>query len=370
MKRKLVAAIWSRNTYMTEQGDTIATRLLKLRKAVKKAAGLLQAHAGGDAPRGIFLAPEYLFAEPVAAVGRRRRHSYTSLEGGQQRRHVDENQRDYILNMLKDLSRGEGAGLLLVPGTTAWYKAIANVNQALDLVNRAEARGIHQAGPSKSLEYDPVTNNIVPTRAQIPQIATYGWKRARLNSLVAIDKSVHDYAQKNGISDEQAQQRRDNATEARNTAYVLYGGNEVFVYDKQGDFHEVLDYDTNRRNIYIPGVKNGIFSYGGIDFGIEVCLDHAMAVLKGHHGYEAPHVHLICSAAVKVDPNSLVVKRGGVALHACCVPEFSGVWRSSTVLGNIKDCTQAAASDEYVKFLGAEDVAGAELRTYEINLEC
>lgn len=370
MKRKFVAAIWSRNTNQFNQTEDLGTRLFRLRAAVKRSAEIVTSRGMREDPQGIFLAPEYLFAEPVHAVGPRRRHSYTTGAGGQQRRHVDQATKDWILTQLKELSRREGANLLLVPGTIAWYKPLPDVKQALDIVARAHARGIGQAGPSKSLEYDPVANTWVPSRAPIPMTATHGWKLRRLNSLAVIEqpKLLHSYAQANGITDDEARQRRNNALEARNTAYVLYNGDEIFVYDKQGDFHEVLDYDANRRNIYIPGVKDGVFTRWGIKFGIEICLDHAIQALKGHHGDESPHVHLISSAAVGVDSESLVIKRGGVALHACCDKSESGVWRRTTVRGEIKECTRA--SDDYVKFLGAEDVKGAELQTYEINLDC
>ncbi len=373
MKKKLVVALWSRNTGVSNQHEGLQDRVYSLQRAVTKAGEKVAARTANWSakhlvePHGIFVAPEYLFAEPVTTVGKRRRHSYTPDNGGQGRRHLSEADMQEVLRVLKEISADDGKNILMVPGTVAWEKPIANARQALALVEQAEARGLGMAGQSRSFEWDEVVGDWVPARAPINQVSNH-WKRQRLNSLAKIDEDVNLYAIGKGITVQEAQRRRNNAMESRNTAYVLYNGEEVFVYNKQGDFHEVLDHDVSRQNIYIPGSNDGVFTKWGVKFGIEICLDHALGALKGHHGEGAPHIHIISSAAVSIEKANLSLRRGGLVLHACCHEEWSGIWRRSTVLGSIKNCTRKDDGD-YCKFLGTDDVDGYPLDTYELTLD-
>jgi hypothetical protein len=116
----------------------------------------------------------------------------------------------------------------------------------------------------------------------------------------------------------------------RNTAYVLKDGRVILKYNKQGDFHEVLD---GTKTIHIPGKLDGRFrirptnpAQRAIRFGIEVCLDHVFQTT----GKEIPHlgevvVHIISSAQVKEREGSVAIADDGYLVHACSNQAYSGV---------------------------------------------
>jgi len=117
-------------------------------------------------------------------------------------------------------------------------------------------------------------------------------------------------------------------------------------YNKQGDFHEVLD---GTSTVHIPGKLDGRFeipttnaSQRAIKFGIEVCLDHVYQTV----GKETPFhygdadIHIISSAQVRERKECVSLRHGGYLVHAWPNDAYPGVkqfgtgWLGGTSLGD------------------------------------
>jgi hypothetical protein len=322
-RQKLIVVVWSVDTQRT-QNATLLQRLTDLEGCVKAAYKKVTERIGsrggslGDKPFALFVAPEYLVARPTAGG----RH----IPG--RRRHIDEDQKDILLQRymtLSDLCKG----MILVPGTIAWRKpfdrsgpkqistrtglakpisrydkAIANVQfyqqrQDLDLDARL-------SGPLSSGVVAPTTQE----KLDALEVAK-AW--APINSVFGYNANELEFM-------------------GRNTAYVLLDGRVILKYNKQGDFHEVLD---GTKTVHIPGKLDGRFhvrptnpGLRAIRFGIEICLDHVFQTT----GKEIPHlgevdVHIISSAQVKEREGSVAIADDGFLVHACSNRAYSGVKR-------------------------------------------
>lgn len=105
---------------------------------------------------------------------------------------------------------------------------------------------------------------------------------------------------------------------ARNSAYVFCNGQLVFRYDKHHDAGELLAAETQNAK-FLPGQLMGSFDLWGLDFGIEICMDHAQerlvkqAKLQGTARFD---IHMIISSTIHNIGNNLHVKDGGLVIHA------------------------------------------------------
>jgi hypothetical protein len=105
---------------------------------------------------------------------------------------------------------------------------------------------------------------------------------------------------------------------ARNSAYVFCNGQLVFRYDKHHDAGELLDVERQNAK-FLPGQLLGSFGLWGLDFGIEICKDHAQqhlvtqAKLQGAAKFD---IHMIISSTIHNIGNSLHVKDGGLVIHS------------------------------------------------------
>jgi hypothetical protein len=106
---------------------------------------------------------------------------------------------------------------------------------------------------------------------------------------------------------------------AYNRAYVLRGGDVLHIYDKKsfrtsGGLYD-FDYlqDKAGRPVMERGRRSGVFSIGGITYGLEICADHDQKTLKNEGAKELDYQIVLGTGIVIRDP-SVVVKREGAVI--------------------------------------------------------
>jgi hypothetical protein len=356
-KKTLIVAVWSINTQGMQQAS-LALRMKVLKECAERAYDLAKAqlrkHGLGlnDKPFALFVAPEYLVANPDLSGG----HSPGS------RRHIEEGVKVNLLQQLQAISNS-CQGMIMIPGTVAWrkpfertgakltstkgpnmgqLKPISRYDKALSRVQFYADR--QNLGPNARLSNQLSTGQLAPTTGE--KLAAIN--QAKANALI---NSFFGY----GPNDLQYM--------AQNTAYVLLDGQVKFKYNKQGDFHEVLD---GTSTVHIPGKLDGRFQIKPttakqrpILFGLEVCLDHVFQTT----GKEIPHVgkvdvHIITSAQVREQASNLAVFDHGVLVHACSNKNYSGVKRPGRFWGTNPE-----------KPFHSEDFSNFPLQLWEIEIE-
>lgn len=273
-----------------------------------KASGPLQY------PFGLFVAPEYLFA-------------YTSLSGSHNpgdRRHLDESEKELRLQRLKEISKLH-KGMIMIPGTIAWQKNFLRTG-----AKQYHSKGL-LAGQAKTVSRQQKAIDSVNFYANRQQLAPTDRLAGPLGATPAptTQEKLNELAQVGPLIN------FSGAALARNTAYVLLDGEVLMKYNKQGDFHEVLNGNTA---IHIPGKLDGRFQIKTtnpeerpIDFGLEICLDHVYQTT----GKEIPHlgqvdIHVISSAQVQENRANLAMKTGGYLVHACSNAAYTGIKQLSS----------------------------------------
>ncbi len=280
----ICVGIWSRNTE-TQIGDDMGSRLFLLEQAARatheKALALASRHSLHANIKSIFVAPEYMFSaerqDPTAA------------------RAVSDTTRSALKALLQEMSL-QFPGMLLVPGTII-YK--------IDL----------QESPLRG-----------------------AWKKAEALraldvSLVPKDKKVYPVADLQLSSVEKKRYLAEGQVTRliRNRCYVFKDGSTELVYGKKADMNEAVGSDKGDERaptgIFIPGLKASQKSIGGINFGFEICWEHANGVLKSVVGTGTkPDIQIICSAFIENQTLNMVVRPGGFVLHASSRQSDSGVF--------------------------------------------
>jgi hypothetical protein len=136
----------------------------------------------------------------------------------------------------------------------------------------------------------------------------------------------------------------------RNTAFVLHDGKLVFKYNKRGDFHECIG---ATKTVFTPGERLGITNpIEGVTFGLEICLDHGLGMLKASvgEGGNLPDIHILISDGAGHTPGNIQATR--YFLHAECK-------RGWTKVLEAPDWTKPADSDKL-----PEDTLGGDSIMY------
>lgn len=352
MKTEVWTAVWSVDTKIQKNGYDnnvlrglpIAERLNLLGRVVGQAYERLAREAlfSTYAKRWalLFVAPEYLFARSD------REHLITEAEKRQ------------VVLRLQAISRIHPA-MVLVPGTIAWKKpAERPVDERFKLDKQTGKRTtVLKTGERFSKFTDRVT------RA--------GMERHRLAEH-EIDREYAGYSEKVRLAMEEGragavEQKKEQAIRdvesaiarikknlgtapersflARNTLYAFYNGDEVGRYHKRADYLEVFPSESDGGYvIFEPGAPGdghpNRFAVKQIRFGVEICKDHAAGYLS-QLGGDVPDLHVVVSAAVRLETGHVFVRPGSFLVHASSDPECSGVWQN-TGLGVEKVDTEEA----------------------------
>jgi hypothetical protein len=369
-EKTLIVALWSVNT-QGMQHLTLDSRWQALKQCVEHAyeQAMKQLCDLNDKPFALFVAPEYLMAQPDPIKMHMPPVPKHNFPGS--RRHIDEADKNIQLQRYLALS-DTCKGMILVPGTIAWRKSLerSGPKQTSTKTGKAKTRSRYDKaieslqfyqqrrgwGPDEHLS-GPWKLSELGLGPDIPAPTTRE-KLAALQGAQTWNPVVADFGLLHGPN--------DLVYMARNTAYVLLDGKVLLKYNKQGDFHEVL---VGTDTVHIPGKLDGRFqvtptkpNLRTIDFGLEICLDHIYQTT----GTEIAHlgkvdVHIISSAQVPTNKAKAAAADAGYVVHACSNKANTGVKRMSGGgwFGGKGD----------LKPFKTEDVEGFPLQLWQIELD-
>lgn len=118
---------------------------------------------------------------------------------------------------------------------------------------------------------------------------------------------------------------------------MLLGGRRIAKYDKQTDFGEAIGCSPEDL-AFIPGSYKQCPEVGGYRFGMEICFDHANAMLA-RRNVQPLHFHLVVSDWVDSSVGNMAMSAGGYFVHASTNYAESSLWRR-TLAGATEDITQ------------------------------
>ncbi|XXF79038.1 hypothetical protein P2318_04595 [Myxococcaceae bacterium GXIMD 01537] len=343
---------------MYGQDVPLAKRKALLKAAVEK----LQTKLVNDDDIGLAVFPEYFFAEPTV---NRTKHQHGDV------RSIDEEEKDEILTFVQEVSEA-CPKIIIIPGTIAWHKpferqGVSQVHSHGTEIGTPKVATRHQKAlvsvrtsqtrltgvaydPTRTLSGHELANNgyvMNPNWFLDPNAPTSvlnfnvtGWN---LNKYVT--KFSDQFSQREALITDFETTPRKKHRMVRNTAYAFQGGYCKFKYNKQGDFHEVLG--GSNHFAYVPGTENGNFRLNDIDFGIEICLDHALGYLRAQNTNEVD-IHIILSATVVLNPANIIARDKGFIVHSDCNPVNSVVKKYRAGPPRLKDIPNGNISQEQV----------------------
>jgi predicted amidohydrolase len=139
-----------------------------------------------------------------------------------------------------------------------------------------------------------------------------------------------------------------------NNAYMLRNGQILFFYEKTADFLEARG-ATPDKQIFIPGNRSGDAQTWGsqfsLKFGLEICFDHCVGVLKRHNIPELNY-HIVVSDWVNTATANFAMANKGYFIHASTNYNQSSVYYNSN--GTIFNLTSDRAYWKYHGILGGD----------------
>jgi predicted amidohydrolase len=319
--RNLAVGAWSYDTFGRSFG-TRHTRMWRLKDAVAALANFRDEQVQAAAtqkdkglwtnptgrPSMVFVAPEYMFMAPCQS----------GLSKLDDERFLDTTARDRILAELQEVSEDYGTQLVFAPGSIAFKMPFLKGNDCAEEIAARHAKALARLEEGAArIQASYAAHGIdLPHGRDQPLSGNFRGRTARTTQS-KIDQ----------LSKAATNHYRDTFLGV-NKMYLLHRGKVIGTYRKRCDFHEVLPGYTGR-TIFIPGHKPGRATVAGVPFGLEICLDHGSGVLAGTSSVTGtlPSVQLVCSAAVELKPDNVVLREGGYLVHASSNENWSGVWR-------------------------------------------
>jgi predicted amidohydrolase len=275
---------------MTEETDVPETIALKgidkaqkqvdrLGDAVARASTMIQGMQGSSPAKAyqcVFLAPEYFFSNQRHADARFFSHDVKRV----------------ILGKLIALAKNY-PDILIIPGTILWTK------NAYDAGRGQQGQARPRLGEAReAVNKDAARLQKVDDRRQTA--------KQQFRTMIDGTPSVQEYGPGHPsgwghsgapyTSAEDLLKNRD-AKIAQNVAYVCLG-ETLLKYHKVGNYQEV--YGEQELLLFAPGSITGRFAVGGVQYGLEICVDHKQGVLGSSPDFKDVHVRLVVSATVDV----------------------------------------------------------------------
>jgi hypothetical protein len=304
-------------------------------KAIEKAVGeawqaiLLQMQSK-PVPfyQSIFLAPEYFFSN--------QRHAND--------RFYSKDVKQFIVSRLSALAK-RYPKILIIPGTVLWKKSAYREGPI------AKGFGIgfgpspkNQSRANKTLARLATARANFQTDDNLPGWSHSG-KFGRDDSDIGNEQNF--YMPKYYLDNAKAL----NTQIAQNVAYI-YKGDVVLKYHKAGNFKEVEGEADNI--VFAPGVISGKFKVGAVSYGIEVCRDHCMEVLK--QGGGSVNIQVIVSSYIPNISDGMVMSNGGVLVHS-----------STEMTSKNTNVDQIHFNDGKSKLVAAKRVGGCQLWVIDMD---
>ncbi len=245
-------------TQMLDGLDKAKTKMERLEQAVadsyRDIQQSLQAHPVMSW-QAVFLAPEYYFSKQREVNDR----------------FFSQNIKQWVLHRLVALAK-QYPKFLIIPGTVLWTK------KAYTTTKTVTPSGMDQEKHAVN------ANRVAKAKTRIQNAAPFGtetqakgWAYQNNSSFSTTPTKMLDKAD--------VMETRI----AQNVAYVCLG-DQVIKYHKVGNYKEV---DGEQGNIvFVPGNIVGRFSVGGVKYGLEICMDHALGVLGSTINAPTDKVHI------------------------------------------------------------------------------
>lgn len=367
----LVVSTWNRPSQAQQELASLQVRFMHLRHAVEMTARKI-AEKQFDADgliRGIFVAPEYLFAARNAGL---------KIAGVTQPRAMSSARHDLVIKWLTSLSERHPR-ILIVPGTIAWETPFGTSKEFKSLetyLGKAKYQPIPEPDLLKQFKtawfWDSGAGSIINwsdleeykeqfgSYPAIQSLLDITIQDVRKNSPAKYDEMrlyarlVHEM----GIGAVRRMHKMVPLNPKRfmfNTAYGFLNGKIVLAYRKQGNFNEEAGYDDI---FFLSGGQSGFRDIEGIRFGFEVCLDHNIGLLKRQlRPGQDVDVQIVLSDSVRPVGDNIVVQDGGFFVHASTDGPAAGCFMRN------------GATIEFAPEIGTETVAGSELHHWKMHLD-
>jgi hypothetical protein len=274
----------------------------------------------------IFVAPEYMFANPLQHGN----HGVGDV------RHLSEGTKVSIESWLETLSL-KYKRFLIFPGSIAWKKPLVrNFKDYKDLkASRLKSSSLTQHQVKEKFDAKVRTRQDKAIAAVVLNGLEYHGDAdtAVSGDLFNNDGTVAHAAPTSGQKLVELGAAGPTTKMARNTCLVYLNGKKLLKYNKAQDFHEVLDAAGD--TVYIPGQTKAHFTADKLVYGLELCLDHIYESLKLKLGVASvvPQITVLMSAQVQVNP-AYLPNPAAMAIHACSLSAQNLVGRGGIHLAD------------------------------------
>ena len=274
----------------------------------------------------IFVAPEYMFANPLLHGN----HGVGDV------RHLSEGTKVSIESWLETLSL-KYKRFLIFPGSIAWKKPL--VRNFKDYKESKAARlksstlTQHQVQEKFDAKVSTRQNKAIAA-VVLNGLEYHGHADTAVSGdLLNIDGTVAHAAPTSGQKLVELGAAGPATKMARNTCLVYLNGKKLLKYNKAQDFHEVLDGAGD--TVYIPGQTKAHFTADKLIYGLELCLDHIYESLKLKLGAASvvPQITVLMSAQVNLIP-AYLPNPAAMAIHACSLSAQNVVGRGGIHLAD------------------------------------
>ena len=268
--------------------DKARERVIALGKAVDAAWRRIQQLSADvqDSYQAVFVAPEFYFVNNQSA------HA--------QDRYLSHDEKRWTIAQLSALAKTYPR-LLIIPGTVLWTKDVTDSNRDKVKDRIMAAHNQHQkALPALIKKHEKEYGDAVEP---IVNMQTFNPGYSFTGSATVPQGSYAPFHYLDNVS---------NTVIAQNVAYVCKA-DKILKYAKVGNSSELGGNTSNA--VFAPGALAGVFSVGNVRYGLEICMDHWVGVLR--HGTSwSPHIHIITSSYTENRTFHFTVVENGLILHS------------------------------------------------------
>jgi hypothetical protein len=298
---KLCAPDGSRTYSIDERMHGLDTAAQRIQNEVKVNSGTAKIDS-------ILVAPEYLFSD----------RTDTGL-----RVPMDEKTRLLLERRLLELS-GKYKRMLMFPGTLLYRKQLIRPDEAQFKFNKVTGLRDEKKQTPKNRRQNYVlkfgramdeAKELFEYADEREGVIVKGIERGENNpylspSLTKLHSALEDRLKRPRI--------------VRNAAYVFLAGARIAKYDKRADFAETRG-ATADDMAFLPGTQKECPVIDGQRFGVEICYDHQIGVLRRRNIGDL-RFHVLLSDPTKVKLGNMAMMKGGYFLHASTDSGATGVW--------------------------------------------
>lgn len=277
-------------------------RVTRLVDAVKQSWAAIEERTRGsnDEYQAVFVAPEFYFVNDQAPSA--------------PDRYLDHASKRWTVAQIAALA-AEYPKLLLIPGTVLWTKekTASNAEKTKEKIRAADARFqpmLTDLQRKYAAEYarPNVTGEQIVKGYVTAQTSGFDWAYGGMPRIpLPAGRRASFYVDE-----------VPHLAIAQNVAYICKGM-KILKYPKIGNSSELAGQAAPA--VFAPGSIAGLFSVGRVRYGLEICMDHWLGILRHGTGkLPRPHIHIITSSCTPNRPFHFQVAENGLILHASTDP--------------------------------------------------